>query len=181
MAESEELVALPPSGDTHGKPEDGMECLATMEDITEEDGNYCEYQSVPSKRWQACKFSAETVRNLLKRQFNDYVTAVRKADCEADLKRRLGKGPPIWLEDKHALPLPEDDTHVERVWFASDNTEYSAKLCGALEGEAHQKLWDELSVFLVPAEAKEEKSSAEETATEAETTAPAVANLALAD
>ena len=108
------------------------------------------------------------VRNLLLRQFGDYVAAVRKADCAADLRRRLGKGPPVWIEDKHALPLPKGDTHVVRVpppdyappastprhrpthlphlfpmrqvrvWFASDGAEYSAKLVGALEGEARQ-------------------------------------------
>jgi hypothetical protein len=26
--------------ETHAKPLDGMECYATLEDITEEDGNY---------------------------------------------------------------------------------------------------------------------------------------------
>ena len=39
--------ALPSSGEQHGHPEEGMECLATMEDITTEDGNYCEYQTAP--------------------------------------------------------------------------------------------------------------------------------------
>ena len=49
-------------------------------------------------------------------------------DCEADLKRRLAKGPPIWVEDKHGLPIPEDDTHISSVWMAADGKEYSAKL-----------------------------------------------------
>eukprot|EP00965_Chrysotila_dentata_P132066 4365765-Pleurochrysis_carterae.AAC.2 len=62
-----------------------------------------------------------------------YVLAAAAPAVQADLKRRLGKGPPIWLEDKHALPLPEGDTHVVRVWFASNGKEYSAKLRGALE------------------------------------------------
>lgn len=90
------------------------------------------------------------VRSLLRTQFRDYVEAVRKADCAADLKRRIGSGPPIWVADKHAMPLPEGDTHVERLWFAGDGHEYCAKLAGALEGEARQKLWDELAAFLPP-------------------------------
>ena len=30
-------------------------------------------------------------RSLIHRQFDDYVTGVRKADCAADLKRRIGE------------------------------------------------------------------------------------------
>ena len=99
--------ALPPSGEQHGHPEEGMECLATMEDITTEDGNYCEYQTAPSNRWHPSKYSTDVVRRLLRTQFDEYGAGVRKADCHAELRRRLGKGPPIWIEDKHALPLPK--------------------------------------------------------------------------
>ena len=73
------------------------------------------------------------MKKLIATQFNDYVSGVRKADCAADLKRRLDKGPPIWLSDKHALPMPESDTHICRVWFATDGTEYSAKLANSVE------------------------------------------------
>ena len=45
MDDDADPPALPPSGEQHGHPEEGMECLATMEDITTEDGNYCEYQT----------------------------------------------------------------------------------------------------------------------------------------
>ena len=47
MDDDADPPALPPSGEQHGHPEEGMECLATMEDITTEDGNYCEYQTAP--------------------------------------------------------------------------------------------------------------------------------------
>ena len=112
----------------------------------------------PSNRWHPCKYSTDVVRRFLRTQFDEYAAGVRKADCHAELRRRLGKGPPvcpptiltltltltltrtltltltvtptltltlwlyllcqIWLEDKHALPVPEDDTHVCRVWSA---------------------------------------------------------------
>lgn len=39
----------------------------------------------------------------------------------------------MYIEDRHALPLPEGDTAVVRLWFASDGNEYSAKLAGAVE------------------------------------------------
>lgn len=107
--------------------------MCTMEDITAEDGNFCEYQTAPSLRWHPSHFSAAIVRRLIATQFSEYVSSVRKADCEADLKRRLDQGPPIWLADKHALPIPDEDTHICRVWLAADGNEYSAKLHNCLE------------------------------------------------
>lgn len=127
------LTVLEPSGHEHGKPTEGMECMVTMEDITEEDGNYCEYQTAPSLKWHAALFCGDAVRRLIYSQFPDYMANVRKADCAADLKRRLAKGPPVWVEDKHGLPIPEDDTHICRIWLAEDGKEYSAKLCGCVE------------------------------------------------
>ncbi|KAL1512153.1 hypothetical protein AB1Y20_005421 [Prymnesium parvum] len=159
MEGSEELVALPPSGDAHGKPPPDHECMCTMEDITEEDGNYCEYQSAPSMRWHPSKYCAAVVRRLIHKQFPEYVAGVQKADCHADLKRRIAKGPPVWLEDKHALPIPEDDTHICRVWMAADGVEYSAKLVGCKEGEEREALWEELKNFLGPEEEAAEDSA----------------------
>ena len=126
-----ELLSL--SNDEHGTPDEDMECMATMEDITDDDKNYCEYQTAPSGKWHKSKYSAGTVRRLITHQFPEYVSGVRKADCAADLKRRLAKGPPIYVEDKHAMPIPEDDTHICRIWFAEDGKEYSAKLKGCVE------------------------------------------------
>jgi hypothetical protein len=126
-----------------------MECLATMEDITEEDGNYVEYQTSPSKLWHPCHYERSVVENLLKTQFHDYVEKVRTTDCQAELRRLLSSGPPIYISDKHAMPLPDDETHICALWFAGDNTERSAKLDGAVEGEERQKLWTELKSFII--------------------------------
>jgi hypothetical protein len=88
---------------------------------------------------------------LLAEQFHQYVERVKKTDCQAELKRLLAKGPPIYIEDKHALPLDDSigDTHVVQLWFARDNQEVSAKLMGAVEGEERQVLWDELKQFVI--------------------------------
>ena len=126
----EEVAA---SNDEHGTPSEDMECMATMEDITLDDGNYCEFQTMPSGKWHKSLYSSSVVQRLINTQFSEWTAGVRKADCAADLKRRLGKGPPIWVEDKHALPVPEDDTHISRVWFSEDGKEYSAKLKGCVE------------------------------------------------
>ena len=134
MADEHVLVEVSdPSNDEHGTPTDGMECMATMEDITIEDKNYVEYQTAPSMRWQPSQYSSDVVKRLINTQFPEFLAGVRKADCEADLKRRLAKGPPVWVEDKHALPIPEGDTHVCRIWLAEDGKEYSAKLKGCKE------------------------------------------------
>uniref|UniRef100_K3WX72 Uncharacterized protein n=1 Tax=Globisporangium ultimum (strain ATCC 200006 / CBS 805.95 / DAOM BR144) TaxID=431595 RepID=K3WX72_GLOUD len=132
----------------HGKPAEGMECLATMEDITEEDSNYCEYQTAPSGAWHPALFASDVVQQLLDTQFHQYMKAVQQPDCKAELRRLVNKGPPIYVEDKHALALPEGDTHVIKLWFAKDNEERSAKLDGALEGDARETLWAELKQLL---------------------------------
>jgi len=79
-----------------------------MEDITEEDGNYVEYQTYPSKTWHPCMYERSAVEHLLKTQFGAYLERVKKTDCQAELRRLLKDGPPVWLTDPHALPLPEE-------------------------------------------------------------------------
>lgn len=142
---------------THGTPRAGLECMATMEDITEEEGNYCEYQTSPSGAWHPAQFAAEVVQQLLDTQFHTFMKKVQEADCKAELRRLVAKGPPVWLEDKHALPVPEGDSHICQVWFAQDDVEKSAKLEGALEGDARQTLWEELRQLLEAMEEDKEE------------------------
>lgn len=115
-----------------------------------------EYQSHPSGIWKPALFEASIVEELLETQFHQYIDRVKTTDCQAELKRLLAAGPPIYLQDKHALPLAlEHDTHVSTVWFAKDNKEVSAKLNGAVEGEERDILWEELKQFII-VEGKEE-------------------------
>lgn len=126
-----------------------MECLATMEEITVEQGNFCEYQTHPSGLWHSSLFSASVVQHLQQTQFEQYIQAVQKSDCKAELRRLLEKGPPVWIEDQHALKIPENDSHVCKLWFAQTNEEVSALLHGAVQGEDRKRLWDELNLILV--------------------------------
>ncbi|KAF0690072.1 Aste57867_18521 [Aphanomyces stellatus] len=131
----------------HQAPKEGMECLATMEDITEE--TYVEYQTFPSMLWHPCLFCADVVNQLQRAQFPAYMKGVQEPDCKAELRRLLAKGPPIWIEDKYGFPLPENgDTHVVALWFCGANEEKSAKLAGAVEGDEREKLWSELKDLL---------------------------------
>ena len=143
---------------THGKPRVHLECMATMDDITEEDGNYCEFQTFPSGSWHAALFCSDVVEQLLATQFHTFMKKVQETDCKAELRRLVAKGPPIWLEDKHALPLPKGDTHITHVWFARDDEERSAKLNGAVEGKARDVLWDELKQLVAAMEEDKEDS-----------------------
>lgn len=107
--------------------------------------------------WKPAKYEQSVVERLRQRQFHDFVERVKTTDCQAELKRLLKEGPPIWISDKHALALDEDsgDTHVCALWYACDNQERSAKLDGAVEGEEREKLWEELKEFII-VEGKEE-------------------------
>lgn len=102
-------------------------------------------------------FSAATQKTLqlLDSQFEQYVARVKKTDCQAELRRLLQAGPPIYVSDKHGFPLEDHDTHVCRLWFAVDGKERTSKLKGALEGVERDKLWQELNKFIIQ-EGKEE-------------------------
>ena len=117
-------------------------------------------------KWSPAMYEQSVVEQLLQSQFHDFVGRVKKTDCQAELRRLLKDGPPIWLEDKHAMPLPEGDTHIVQVWFLSDNQERSAKLDGAVEGDERIVLWEELKQFLIeegkePGDEDDEDNAAE--------------------
>jgi hypothetical protein len=94
-------------------------------------------------------YERSVVEHLLATQFDKFVERVKTTDCQAELRRLLADGPPVYLSDKHALPLEDGDTHVATVWFAGDNTTRSAKLDHAVEGDEREKLWTELREFII--------------------------------
>lgn len=99
----------PPSGITNVP--DGLECLVSMEDITKD--NYVEYLCYPSLQWKASKISQPIIEHLLETQFNDYISRVQKSDCQAELRRLLTQGPPIYISDPYGLPLTDGDAKSE--------------------------------------------------------------------
>jgi hypothetical protein len=148
----------------HGPVPEGLECLVTLEDIDET--NYVEYQIRPRNTWRPAKMEETIVRQLLKSQFHEYIQRVKTTNCQAELKRLLTAGPPIYIADPHGLPLWDDDddecggdaeptttttvvSHVGMLWFASTDTEVSAVLDGAVQGEEREMLWAELKKFII--------------------------------
>jgi hypothetical protein len=100
-------------------------------------------------------YERSVVEHLLATQFGKFVERVKATDCQAELRRLLAGGPPVYLSDGHGLPLEDGDTHVASLWFAGDGTTRSAKLDGAVEGEERDRLWSELREFVI-VEGKEE-------------------------
>jgi hypothetical protein len=139
----------------HGTPPDGLECMCTFEDI--DSSNYVEYQTAPSGLWHPSKFCADVVQEMLDTQYSKYMHDVEKAsrDCAAAVRRLVTKGPPVFLSDPHGLPMPDGDTHIEKVWFCSGTREVSAQLKGALIGAEREELWNVQKEMLAAMEAAE--------------------------
>ena len=95
------------------------------------------------------------ILQLLESQFDQYIDRVKKTDCQAELRRLLAKGPPIYISDEHGLTLDDADEYVTKLWFASDGKERSAKLKNSVEGKEREELWESLNKFLI-VEGKEE-------------------------
>jgi hypothetical protein len=72
-----------------------------------------------------------------------------KTDCQAELRRLLETGPPIYISDKHGFALDEGDEYVINLWFASDGKERSSKLKNAVDGQEREQLWESLNEFLI--------------------------------
>ena len=123
--------------------------MCSYEDITDEDKNYVEYQTMPSSKWSPCLFERSVVETMLESEFGRYMERVKKTDCQAELRRLLAAGPPVWLSDKNGLPLSDGDEYVSKLWFASDNLERSARLKGSKIGKERDDLLEELKEFVV--------------------------------
>jgi hypothetical protein len=130
-----------------------------------------EYQISPSMLWYPCMYEQSVVEHLLKTQFHDFIERVKTTDCQAELRRLLKNGPPIYISDKNALPIIDVDVDGEEVgedkdksdtaqsqsqsyicslWYANNpDKEISSKLHGAVEGDDRDNLWTELKEFLV--------------------------------
>jgi len=143
----------------HGTPTEGMACMCTWEDIDAE--SYVEYQVAPSMQWYPSKFGEPAVRELRTTQYTSYIENVQKSDCIKEFTRLMACGPPVWIADKHGLPLPEDGsgTHIVNLWFMNGDKTETAKLQDALEGEERQTLWDEMKSFMDTVKERDESKS----------------------
>jgi len=70
------------------------------------------------KSIKPCKLQIYEIQKLLDTQCQQYVDQDKKTDCQAELRKLLKTGPPIYVADKHDFPLEENDTHIVKLWFA---------------------------------------------------------------
>ena len=106
--------------------------------------------------WHAALMEKSVVLHLQETQFDNFIERVKTTDCQAELRRLLSTGPPVYVSDPNGLPLPDGEEYICKLWFHDEPTEEkSAKLKNAVEGEERQKLWDELKKFIIT-EGKEE-------------------------
>ena len=115
------------TGSTHGVPVGKLICQATGVAIDE--GNYVEYQTAPSMGWGGAGWCEAAVQELIETQFEVYLGGLSiTAENAAELTAAMVSGLRVWLCDPKGLPLPMGDTHVCRVWYASDGKERSGRL-----------------------------------------------------
>ena len=55
--------------------------------------------------WYPCRYEQSVVEHLLKTQFPDFIERVKTTDCQAELRRLLKNGPPVYISDNNALPV----------------------------------------------------------------------------
>jgi hypothetical protein len=143
--------------DSHSTPAEGVNCMCCWDDISS--ANYVEYRPASGSAWLASGYCQTCIEELIRTQWQVYVSGIEKSTCRAEMKRLLGRGPPINLRDSKALACP-DEGEVHELWYTSDNQIHSAKLLGSLEGEERDKFWKEKLEFFPNDEPDEEEAAA---------------------
>ena len=76
------------------------------------DGWLRRYRTAPSGTWKPALFEQSVVEQLMSTQFGGYCKKVQESDCAAEMKRLMAKGPPVWVNDPHGLPVRDDTPTV---------------------------------------------------------------------
>ena len=73
--------------------------------------------------WYPCRYEQSVVEHLLKTQFPDFIERVKTTDCQAELRRLLKNGPPVYISDKNALPVVVAESSDDVVVVDGDEEE----------------------------------------------------------
>jgi hypothetical protein len=143
-----------------------LDCMICCEPLTPE--NYVEYlpfpcEEFPTPEWGSCSYCETCLQYVLDTKFKIYDDRWKVADCEAEFRRLLESGPPVYMHDEKAFPSP-GNTAVQRFWFMRDNSEKEGKVTGCLEGEARENYLNEKKAFFLAEQL--EKVAAKEAATD---------------
>lgn len=128
-----------------------VDCLCCMETITPE--IICRYKSKKCSEWKQAMYCCICTQVILGSQYHTFMKQIELAAagspeaCKKAIRTMIERGSPIYLSDKNAFPVDDDD-EVSVLFYGSDGAERSAKLDGALEGAAHKEQWDFYKEFL---------------------------------
>jgi hypothetical protein len=132
--------------------------------------NYAEFEAAGhAGRWFPSPYCESCVRGqFIAKQWDLYMENLAKADCAAALRRLLSAPPPLMVSDAgFKVAELNNSGEVARFWFASTNSEISAKIDKAPEGDAREKFWAEKKAFLTQQELIEEQAKKDKKANNA--------------
>jgi len=120
--------------DQYFKSDENHECASCLDTLSEE--NFVLYKDNEQSDWKPCQYCSTCIKHMLKTKWENYVQAVDKADCVAELRRLLDKGPPINFRDP-SIKCDNERSEVHKFYYSG--CEQSAKLEGSLVDEEREK------------------------------------------
>ena len=123
---------------------ENISCLICFDDLTEDDIVLYKISSdIEYIRSDCCK---SCVKHLIENSWDVYIDRIKKAECEAEMKRLIEYGPPVNLRCMSIMTNYNNnekikpDEEFESLYF--DNQIQSAKLIGSLDFDSNERnLW----------------------------------------
>lgn len=115
-------------------------CALCFDDITPE--TFVTYQQDTNQEWKPFAYCKECLLLLMESQWNTYIDGLKKADCEATLKKLIERGPPDHFRD------PRIENGLSLSLFMCDSNIISGKLQKPLDEEKMNSFDDKLKEIL---------------------------------
>lgn len=135
----------------------GDECCVCYTEFDEE--TTVLFQDEQNSEWKKGAYCYDCTQYLIDSNWKKYVDDVEKADCKRSLRNALKSGPPVNMRD---VGFPCENNNGEVYKFKTNDSEFSAKLKGSLEGEQRLKWWDHYKAILEAMEDHPEKDKKDE-------------------
>ena len=117
-------------------------CSLCFDDISSETFVKYQQEQKQNQEWKPFAYCKECLGLLMESQWNTYIDGLRKADCEATLKKLIERGPPTHFRD----PRIENGSYL--VSFMCNSDIISGKLQGPLDEEKMNSFNDKLKEIL---------------------------------
>jgi len=107
----------------------------------------CMYKTRLNNKWEPFNWCIECVRHMINTQYQAWIESVKNETCPGALQRLIDQGPPVWLYNATTFPVQLDD-HVIEIGYDNPMISISAKLVGAVEGDAREQVWQEMRAVM---------------------------------